>query len=656
MPRFPGPRDLWSALLRGPAWAVGAVGALGPGAFGWPAAIGMGAGVGLFSLFEPRFAQGITKRRALMDWMRPALLSVLTATLTVLVIAVILAALRRRRDPTSSLLESYLGSLRRLSPVVALPLVVALREPLESGRGWLTFGFIVTAAVLAAHATYQWQSASGSAISDSRVGGLLAGLVVGVSAVAYALAEARVSIMNHRSLNTGRFDLGNYVSLFREASEGRPLHCSLCLSGHLPVSHFEPFLALLSPVYRAYPTAECLLVLQAAWLAAGAVPVYLLTRHHARHRGAAAALAIAYLAHPALHSVGLSDFHSVALAVPLILWLLLALELGAARAYFALAVATLLVREDMPVVIAGVGLFALFSGDTRRARMGGATLLLAGAYLLSEKALAHVGPLSALSGQGWKFFRDELLGSRAAGAPGELPGRILPRVLTEAKVFYVAGLVLPLLGVPLLGRGRVLLVYGSAVVLLGASASGGALLSEQAALLVPFLFALAASALGRVRAGELGAGGLSGPRLSRALALGILVASLLSSWKFGGLVQNGGFRTGGRALGREPTTEQRATAEWLRKLGQFFPRGAKVAASNRLLPHLGRVSHLYVLDDRGRTDYVVAAMKNPSLAKIIGVEEAKGSLVQIDAYADIRVYRTQYHRGARPVPRPLEDD
>lgn len=622
--------------------------ALGFEAFAWPIAIGSGLGLGLFEVLRGASAKGTGSRGTglvLWPW-EPVLV---TAGIVVVVVAALgPALLRRRAGDRSRLGDRYLVSLRRGAFLSAAPLVLALRGRLEVEAEWVVLAFAAISAGLFAYSTYHFTSDR-----ESRPRPLLSlapvALVV-LAMLGYSLSVGWLAIRNHLSFNTGRSDLGYYVSIFRQSSQGIPLGCSLCGGGSHLTGHFDPILVLLSPLYLIYPFADTLLVLQTVWLASGAVPVYLLTLHHVQSRGAAAALAVAYLAYPALHGVNLFDFHSLALAVPLLVWLFYFLECKRTAAYFVMVVLVLLVREDMPLALLGVAAFAIFSRVPGQARLGWITAALAVLYFVVTKTMlmGRLDPLNTGNGKGgYAYYYEQLIPARASSKAllatlVSDPLFSLGTILTEAKLDYVSKLLVPVFALPLFTRGRMLLVYGSALTLLATRPHLYSVHFQYSSALIPFVFVLTSHALGGVRAGKLGIASISGPRLSRALSAGILVSSVLASWKFGAIVENGSFEGGFRPINRHPTDDQIAGDRWLRKVSRSLPRGAKVAASSRILTHLGSVTSIYLLDERQHCDYVVATIKQTIGGHSILSEEGKGFLQPVEVFGGLRLYRANY--------------
>ncbi len=645
------PKRLVSLLLQWIDRATAALGRLRLGAFGWPLAVGIGLGAGMFGIFQPKFAETVSAHRATTLWMRAVLGWSGAAVVVVTLGALAFAWVRRRRSGTA-LLDGYSRALKSVAFLSALPLVVALRESIAPNREWLTLGFITTAAGLVVYSTYQAWPLGDPATRARPVARVLLVAVIAAVAAVFTWRVAALGFANHLAFNTGRADLGVYVSRFREATEGHLLGCSLCTSRHV-YAHLEPIVALLAPAYLLNPSAQTLILLQALVLASGAIAVFFLSE---RSVGSvlAVALAIAYLAYPPLHELALYDFHAVACAVPLSLWLLYALETDRVRTYTALCLVLLSVREDMGFVLAAVGVYALGSPSLMRRRMGWATLGLAVFALIVMHFAAPDGVLGT-----WHEVVSDFTVRRRSLRPTtspELSLALVQRIFSEVKVLHATELLAPLLLLPLLSRGRALLVYGGVLALLAAGPFPASSNAHQVALLIPFLFALTARALEEVLAGRATYGPFSGPGLGRALTLGVLVCSLLDCCAMGPLFSDAPFRAGPRILERKPTKEQVALDAKLREASASWPKGTKVSASNILLPHLGSASHLYTLDDRSGTDYVVAFMKQRTVARRIETEETAGQLARVASFGDVNVYRARYRAALSRQARQLDDE
>src|SRR6185369_9769921 len=112
---------------------------------------------------------------------------------------------------------------------------------------------------------------------------------------------------------------------------------------------------LFVPAFWLAPGAVALLIAQSVALALGAAAVFGLARARLHDERPAAAFALLYLANPSLHGINVRDFHTAALAIPLLLAAAWAVEAG--RPWWALAPAalTLLCREDAALPVIGLG-------------------------------------------------------------------------------------------------------------------------------------------------------------------------------------------------------------------------------------------------------------------------------------------------------------
>lgn len=145
--------------------------------------------------------------------------------------------------------------------------------------------------------------------------------------------------------------------------------------------HFSPVIALVAPLYRLFPSAQTILLVQVGLIA---VSVGVIANVAIRHLGMAAGLAVAitYGLSFGIQSAVKAEFHEVAFAVPL-----LALA-GAAyvdRRWPAVvwwSLPLLLVKEDLGLTVAVIGAVLVLAGQRARgaaltgAGIGGAALVL----------------------------------------------------------------------------------------------------------------------------------------------------------------------------------------------------------------------------------------------------------------------------------------
>ncbi|HKS98492.1 MAG TPA: DUF2079 domain-containing protein [Rugosimonospora sp.] len=178
----------------------------------------------------------------------------------------------------------------------------------------------------------------------------------------------------HRRMGTRGFDLGIFDQVVRAYAHGQAPVSLLKGPGFDELGdHFSPALAVLAPLYRAFPGAATLLVAQAALFALASLPI---TRLAADRLGRPAGLCVGIgygLSWGIQQAVGF-DFHEIALAVPLLAASVVALAERRAGAAVAWALPLLLVKEDQALVVAAIGGYVWLLG---RRRLGAATMAAA---------------------------------------------------------------------------------------------------------------------------------------------------------------------------------------------------------------------------------------------------------------------------------------
>jgi uncharacterized membrane protein len=182
-------------------------------------------------------------------------------------------------------------------------------------------------------------------------------------AVALGLAVLYTSyaLLRHHSFQTTGFDLGIFEQAVRSYNAGRWPTADL-KGPDFPLlgDHFHPVLALLAVPYAIAPRAETLLVSQALLLAASAIPVTRFAVDRLGRRGVV--VGVAYGLSWGLHNTVAFDFHEVAFAVPLLAFSLEALAREQWRRSIAWALPLVLVKEDLGLTVAAIGLYLVWRG------------------------------------------------------------------------------------------------------------------------------------------------------------------------------------------------------------------------------------------------------------------------------------------------------
>ncbi|MGC5627672.1 DUF2079 domain-containing protein [Georgenia sp. Z1344] len=181
-------------------------------------------------------------------------------------------------------------------------------------------------------------------------------LVPWLVAAAAALAYVALAWPAWRDVATPSWDLGIFTQLARAYSEGGPPVVDI--KGHgfnLLGDHFHPLLVLLGPLYRLHPSGWTLLVTQAVLLALSAVPITSVARQMLG-RAVGTVLGVGYAFSWGLQGAVLAQFHEIAFAVPLVAMSLAAFLRGRALATALWAAPLVLVKEDLGLTVAALGL------------------------------------------------------------------------------------------------------------------------------------------------------------------------------------------------------------------------------------------------------------------------------------------------------------
>lgn len=556
----------------------------------------------------------VGKRKAILNNLllvqRDRQLGVLCVAVSLFAMALVFGAFhwfRKRRSPETTWGESLRAANRLALPLLGLPLVGGLAAPrVETSHPWFVIFATGLLAILAVVWVYRLPS-----FSFPRIKG--PGIVVGLLVVAYGLLFSFFTIRQHQSFGSHTFDLGIYNHLFWNNIHGKWLASTLVRGGNHVAAHFDPILILLSPIYAIHPKAETILVLQAFWLALGAVPLYLLAKRKLESPWHAVALAFVFLVFPAMHGANIYDFHSLVLAAPLLLATVAALELGANRVYWAMLALALLVREDVSLMVAGIGLYAIVVH--RRPRLGGATIGVALLYLVLVKLFVMPDPglfmKSTNETYGYAYYYRDLMGKDGVRTSDLLaslisnPYFVIKLLGNEPKLLYFFQLFLPLLFLPFLaGRRMIVMAYGLAFLFLSSRKPVHSIHFQYSTVLYPFLMAMLPLVLADLRKSARVGKLLANPaRFTTALIAGMIVSSLALGAKFGPLLPNDSFHAGFTKFVFESNPEDKETLRWLNETLASLPRDASISVTPKLGGHA--TSHDKVYHFGRESDYLL---------------------------------------------------
>lgn len=561
---------------------------------------------------------------------------------------------------------SFLGGMRRVLAfasfaVVVPPLLALSKKGIEKSTPKMTLVLCAVAALAAGYAAYRVARPRALLAADdgerdgkrTAVGvsaDVLAWLCVLAIWAGYAWFFSNAAITNHHALVTRTTDLGYYDNIFWQSAHGRPLACSFIKAGYHGSAHFDPLLVLLSPLYLLYPRAEFLLALQSVWCGAGVIPAFLIGRRYLGSRAAGVAIAACFALHPALHGANMYEFHSLTLATTPILFALYFFQAQAWKRYALSVFIALLVREDIALMMMGVGLVGLLHQERAMRRAGLLTILGAMVYFGIVKAFFMTSAGLLMSGKdaySFAYYYEDLIPNKK-GTGGLLlslftnPVFLLNHVLTEEKIVFFVTLFLPVGLLPFFARReRWMLLYGLLFTLLASRNAVYSTHFQYTAALLPFAYALAPLGITRLaQSNATTALGFDGRRLQAACVVAMLVAAGAVSWKFGGFIDNDAFKGGFYRVARTMTDKQRETHEWVREMVKEIPPSASVGVSNKLGAHVSGRRHAYFYGQK-RTEYIFVDEKElkSDRAKAHKKALAEDRLIEIGRHGSMGLFK-----------------
>jgi uncharacterized membrane protein len=439
----------------------------------------------------------------------------------------------------------------------------------------------------------------------TRPGGLVA-----AGSSSFAAGIGALAVLQHQAFWTGRFDLGNIVQAVWSTAHGHPFSVTGLPGVQISRlgAHFEPIVVALAPLWWVWPDASLLLVCQAAAIATGAVPVYLLGRKHLESDWAATGFALAYLLHPATQWLALDDFHAVALATPLLLWAFWFLDEERLVPFAVVAVAACLTKEQIGVVVATMGLWYALRPGRRWAGLA----IAAGGTAVTVLAFAIVIPHYSISGASRFEGRYTAIG----GSPGGIletavtdPGAIVAAATHGRDLAYLGDLVLPLLALPLLAPLAALTaVPDLALSLLSDTRTQTSIHFHYTAGALPGLIVAAVLGGARLRRRFAWARRPEG----RAVVVSALVAGILLGplpiWSHVPLGSDVGARE--YSVGAHARLSERAL--------RLVPSGEPVSATNTLGGHLSERRRVFSFPVLGEARWVAVDLTRPSYRDQLG--------------------------------------
>lgn len=458
-------------------------------------------------------------------------------------------------------------------------------------------------------------------------------LLLWTAVSAFAAGMSSLAVLQQRAFETGRFDVGNLTQALWSTANGRLLEVTDLQGDQISRlgAHFDPLVILLAPLWWLWPDPSLLLVAQAAAVALGAVPVFLLARKHLGSDRAGTGFALVYLLYPPTQWLVVDDFHPVAFATPLLLAAIWFLDENRLLPFAIAAGAACLTKEQVGLVVAMLGVWHGFAHGRRRA---GAVIAVAG-VLVAVAAAAVIVPRYAPGGGSPFEGRYAAVGGTPAGIAGTAashPLRLLEASAQNRDLSYLLDLLWPLGGLPLLAP----LVTASALPELMLNVLSGARTQTS------IHFHYTAGAIpGLVAGAILGAGRLRRrwPRSTPAVGRGLVLLALGAGAILGPLPVWAEVPGGSKLATRDHivTPHDHAAARVLRAV----PPQAAVSATNTLGAHLSERRRIFSFPVIREARWVAVDLTRPSYLDAAGGERFAAAYAVLRRDARWKVVRRE---------------
>ena len=391
-----------------------------------------------------------------------------------------------------------------------------------------------------------------------------------------AIYLCRLKAVQHYSFQTSAYDLGIQANVAWNTAHGYWFWDAVQGLNYLG-DHFSPIHLLVAPIYRLWPDAMTLLVIQSAAIGSAATALYLICVQLFGRQREAILLTTLFAFNVYVHRVSAFDFHPVAFGIPIFLWALYCIETRRFAHAIALMCLAAGVEETLIPPIFGLGAY-IFLFHRQHRTIGLMVMLAACVYFLAvvkvfmpfflqEDRLTHIGRFSNLGG-----------GTLSEIVVSILRNPLIPlrEMLTPvAKIKSMTVLLMSVWLLPLLApRQLILLVLPVTLMVIGNFEPQWRLYYQYSAPALPFLFFAAAHGLLRLHTLATTLPyryRLSGSAIDAGLAVGVAVVVF-------------GFYAKVRHLYYDSAAA--VPVEAIAVMVRQVPAAADVCANQHIVPHL----------------------------------------------------------------------
>jgi uncharacterized membrane protein len=408
----------------------------------------------------------------------------------------------------------------------------------------------------------------------------------------------------HMSFNSKAWDLAIFAQLISNFSKGVFFEANVRGVANIFSDHFSPIIYVFSPfLYLWNDPSTILLIFQSAFLAIGAMPIYLITRLKSGSQYAALAVAFIYLLLPPIHFLSIADFHPITLSIPLLLFAWYFWEVKRYPMMYLFTGLALMCQEEVWIMVGAMGLFLLLF---ERDRVRGSILAIAG----WGGFLCLVFLFFPLFREGEGYFyvhRYAYLGNSVGEILSNFflkPWLWIPRLFSARAIVFLLLLLLPVGLIPL-KKPKYLLILLPAYIYstLSVEPLQTSIFAQYVAVYIPFIMIGTIYGLHQL-ANKLAPDDSLKRNVFRSLAILSLAPALISNCLFSPFFWSTAYQ---KSQIGEFLPVFKPGIEKLYEQAKNLPSGESISCGSNLAPHLIR-RNLYLFPDYEKANYILLDM------------------------------------------------
>lgn len=334
---------------------------------------------------------------------------------------------------------------------------------LTSNFSWALAGFfLLVLGILTVYAILGWKSEDSESAPAKKAHWVFP-LITGILAAVIFAVICVWTICRVLTFSSPTYDFGIFSQMFYYMKNtGLPLTTleRTGLLSHFDV-HISPIYYLMLPIYWLFPSPVTLQVLQAAVIVSAVIPMWLIGKQRGLSGLQRTLICALLLLLPTTAGGAYYDLHENCFLLPLVLWLLYALDRKSLLLTVLFGILTLSVKEDAAVYVAIIAIYAAVralvndSKSRRRELILSISLLVfsLGWFFAATGYLANHG--DGVMTSRYRNFDYDGSGSLTAVIKAVLlcPMKLMYECTKDPdRLIYISQTLLPLLGLPLLTR------------------------------------------------------------------------------------------------------------------------------------------------------------------------------------------------------------